>query len=78
MFLFAIATVVELKSNSEKQKRGVAFLGSPDFFGIVPAFGSASWTPTNFAPSAWNPSGIPDITLAQVQTQATHNVALQA
>lgn len=77
MLLFAIASVVELKSDSKKQKRGVAFIGPSDFFGSVPAFGPASWAPSNFAASAWNPSSNSDIALAQVQAQATHNVALQ-
>lgn len=76
MLLFAIASVVELKSDAKKQKRGAAFIGSPDFFGTVPAFGPASWAPLNFA-VAWNPSSNPDIALAQIQAQATHNVALQ-
>lgn len=76
MLLSAVACVVELKSESKKQKRGVAFFGSPDFFGIVPAFGSSSWAPTAIAASAWNPPN-PDLALAQVQVQATHNVALQ-
>ncbi|KAM0726964.1 hypothetical protein ACS0PU_007125 [Formica fusca] len=78
VLLFAIASVVELKSDSKKQKRGVAFIGPSDFFGSVPAFGPASWAPSNFAASAWNPSSNSDIALAQVQAQATHNVALQA
>nr|XP_012226796.1 PREDICTED: uncharacterized protein LOC105674807 [Linepithema humile] len=77
VLLSAVACVVELKSESKKQKRGVAFFGSPDFFGIVPAFGPSSWAPTAFAASAWNPPN-PDLALAQVQVQATHNVALQA
>lgn len=79
MLLFALASAVELKPESKKQKRGVAFFGSPgyDFFGIVPAFGSSSWAPTGLAASAWNPPSTPDIALAQVQVQATHNVALQ-
>lgn len=75
MLLSAIATVVELKSDSKKHKRGVAFFGSPDFFGFVPAF-SPSWAP-NFATSAWNPPIAPDVALAQVEVQATHDVALQ-
>ncbi|CAL1679860.1 unnamed protein product [Lasius platythorax] len=78
VLLSAVASVVELKSDSKKQKRGVAFFGSPDFFSIVPAFGPATWAPTNFAASAWNPLNTPDIALAQVQAQAAHNVALQA
>lgn len=69
--------MVELKAQSKKQKRGVAFFGSPDFFGIVPAFGPPSWPPTSFAASAWNPPSTPDVALAQVQVQATHNIALQ-
>ncbi|XP_019886628.2 uncharacterized protein LOC105277603 [Ooceraea biroi] len=74
----ALTSMVELKEQSKKQKRGVAFFGSPDFFGIVPAFGSSSWAPTSFAASAWNPPSTPDVALAQIQVQATHNVALQA
>lgn len=77
MLLFAIVSVVELKSDSKKQKRGVAFIGAPDFYGIVPAFGPASWAPSNFATSAWNPLNTPHVALAQVQAQATHDVALQ-
>lgn len=77
MLLSAVASVVELKSESKKHKRGVAFFGSPDFFGIVPAFAPSSWAPTNFAASAWNPPITPDVALGQVQVQATHNVALQ-
>lgn len=68
--------MVELKLESKKHKRGVAFFGSPDFFGIVPAFAPSSWAPTGFA-SAWNPPITPDVAVAQVQVQATHNVALQ-
>ncbi|GAB1863741.1 Putative abhydrolase domain-containing protein [Camponotus japonicus] len=78
VLLFAVASVVELKSDSKKQKRGVAFFGSPDLFRVMPAFGPASWAPSNFAASAWNPLSNPDVALAQVQTQATHDVALQA
>jgi len=77
VLLSAVASVVELKSDSKKQKRGVAFFGSPDLFGIVPAFGPASWAPSNFAASAWNPLSNPDIAIAQVQVQAAHDVALQ-
>ncbi|XP_011065479.1 PREDICTED: uncharacterized protein LOC105152746 [Acromyrmex echinatior] len=76
VLLSAIATVVELKSESKKNKRGVAFFGSPDFFGFVPAF-TPSWA-SNFATSAWNPPIAPDVALAQVEVQATHDVALQA
>lgn len=76
MLLFAVASVVELKSESKKHKRGVAFFGSPDFFGIVPAF-TPSWAPTGFAASTWNPPITPDVALAQIQVQATHDVALQ-
>ncbi|XP_070149771.1 tol-Pal system protein TolA [Polyergus mexicanus] len=79
VLLSAVASVVELKSNLKKQKRGVAFFGSPDLFGTMPAFSSASWAPTNFASSVWNPGlSTPDIALAQIQVQAGHNVALQA
>ncbi|KAL6263878.1 hypothetical protein P5V15_003959 [Pogonomyrmex californicus] len=78
VLLSAVASVVELKSESKKHKRGVAVFGSPDFFGIVPAFAPSSWAPTSFAASAWNPPIAPDVALAQVQVQATHNVALQA
>ncbi|XP_072743039.1 uncharacterized protein [Anoplolepis gracilipes] len=78
ILLSAVASVVELKSNSEKQKRGVAFFGPPDLFGIVPAFSPASWAPTNLVASPWNPLSTPDIALAQVQFQGAHNVALQA
>lgn len=80
MLLSALASVVELrKSESRKQKRGVAFFGSPgyDFFSIVPAFSPSSWGSTGLAASAWNPPSTPDIALTQVQVQATHNVALQ-
>lgn len=77
MLLSTVVSVVELKSDSKKQKRGVAFFGSPDLFGIVPAFGPASWPSTNFAASAWNPLSNSDIALAQVQVQAAHDVALQ-
>lgn len=80
VLLAAFASVVELrKSESKKQKRGVAFFGSPgyDFFGIVPAFSPSSWGPTSLAASAWNSPSTPDIALTQVQVQATHNVALQ-
>ncbi|XP_012542273.1 uncharacterized protein LOC105840070 [Monomorium pharaonis] len=86
--LSALACVVEMKSESKKHKRGVAVFGSPDFFGLVPAFGPSPWAPTAFAPSswaptafaasAWNPTITPDVALTQVQVQATHNVALQA
>ncbi|XP_029158521.1 uncharacterized protein LOC114930810 [Nylanderia fulva] len=78
VLLSAVASVVELKSDSKKQKRGVAFFGPPDFFGIVPAFSPATWAPTNFAASAWAPLNTPDIALAQIEAQAAHNVALQA
>lgn len=80
MLLSALAYAVELKSESKKQKRGVAFFGTPgyDLFGIVPAFGPSSWAPTGLAASSvWNPPSTPDIALAQVQVQATHNIALQ-
>lgn len=73
----ALTSMVEPKAQPRKHKRGVAFFGSPDFFGIVPAFGPSSWTPSSFAASAWNPPSTPDVALAQVQVQATHNVALQ-
>lgn len=76
--LLAVASAVELKSEAKKHnKRGVAFFGPPDFFGFVPAFAPPSWAPTGFAASAWNPPIAPDLALAQVQAQATHNVALQ-
>lgn len=77
MLLSVVASVVELKSVGKKQKRGVAFFGAPDFFGFVPAFGPPAWGPTGFAASAWNPPLSADVALAQVQAQATHNVALQ-
>ncbi|KAL0114761.1 hypothetical protein PUN28_011819 [Cardiocondyla obscurior] len=77
VLLAAVASVVEPKSEPKKHKRGVAFFGSPDFFGILPAF-TSSWAPTGFAASSWNPPITPDVALTQVQVQATHDVALQA
>lgn len=68
-----------MEANTIKQKRGVALFGPPgyDVFGVVPAYGTTSWAPTGFGSIPWNPSTSPDIALAQVQAQATHNVALQ-
>lgn len=66
-------------ADSKKQKRGVALFGPPgyDVFGVVPAYGTTSWAPTGFGSVPWNPPTSPDIALAQIQAQATHNVALQ-
>ncbi|KAG7197243.1 hypothetical protein KM043_018368 [Ampulex compressa] len=79
--MFALAATVELKSQSKKEKRGVALFGPSgyDFFGSMPAFGASPWVPSGFGSSAaWNPPSSPDIPLTQIQMQATHNVALQA
>lgn len=71
--------MAELKSVSKKEKRGVPVFGHSgyDFFGASPIFPSSPWAPSAFGPSAWSPSGVPDIPLTQVQVQATHDVAIQ-
>ncbi|KAK1123139.1 hypothetical protein K0M31_008772 [Melipona bicolor] len=76
---FALAGIVELKSSSKREKKSVTILGSSgyDFFGVAPIFSTGSWPPTSFGSALWNPTGVPDIPLTQVQAQATHNVALQ-
>ncbi|XP_043251686.1 nuclease SbcCD subunit C-like [Colletes gigas] len=82
----ALIAVAEPKLQSKKEKRGVAFGPSGyDFFGVAPIFSTGPWAPTNFGTSPtifgsapWNPSGVPDIPLTQVQVQATHDVAIQA
>ncbi|CAD1480393.1 unnamed protein product, partial [Heterotrigona itama] len=77
---FALAGIVELKSSSKREKKSVTILGPSgyDFFGMAPIFSTGSWSPTSFGSALWNPTGVPDIPLTQVQVQATHNVALQA
>ncbi|XP_017881027.1 polyglutamine-repeat protein pqn-41-like [Ceratina calcarata] len=73
-------SIVDSKSQSRKDKRGVTVLGPSgyDFFGVAPIFSTGAWPPSSFGSVPWNPSGIPDIPLTQVQVQATHNVAVQA
>ncbi|XP_017799450.1 PREDICTED: uncharacterized protein LOC108580250 [Habropoda laboriosa] len=75
-----LASIVESKLQTKKEKRGVAILGpsSYDFFGAAPIFSAPSWQPTSFGSAPWSPSGVPDIPLTQVQVQATHDVAIQA
>ena len=76
---FALAGIVELKSSSKREKKSVTILGPSgyDFLGVAPIFSTGSWPPTSFGSALWNPTGVPDIPLTQVQAQATHNVALQ-
>ncbi|XP_008558200.1 tol-Pal system protein TolA-like [Microplitis demolitor] len=77
----AVASVTGEQSteSTKKEKRGVAFLGSPgfDIVGVLPAFGQ-HWNPASFGGSFWPGQFSSDLALSQVQSQATHNVALQA
>ncbi|XP_076683151.1 uncharacterized protein LOC143376556 [Andrena cerasifolii] len=75
----ALATIAEPKSQSRKEKRGLALFGPSgyDFFGVPPILSTPSWAPTSFGPASWSPSGVPDIPLTQIQVQATHDVAVQ-
>ncbi|KAH0553507.1 hypothetical protein KQX54_001728 [Cotesia glomerata] len=82
LILVAIAVVASEELNSEstkKEKRGVAFLGSPgfDIVGVLPAF-NQPWLPAGLGNSYWPGQFSSDLALSQVQSQATHNVALQA
>ncbi|KZC06036.1 hypothetical protein WN55_07122, partial [Dufourea novaeangliae] len=75
----AFANMAASKSPSRKEKRGVAVFGPSgyDFFGVGPLLSNGPWAPTGFGSTGWNPSGVPDIPLTQVQVQATHDVAFQ-
>lgn len=78
--VLALASIARPKSISKRGKRSVAVVGPSgyDFFGVAPIFSTGSWLPpTGSGPAPWNPSGIPDIPLTQVQVQATHDVAIQ-
>lgn len=78
--VLALASIARAKLISKRGKRSVAVVGPSgyDFFGVAPIFSTGSWSPsTGFGSAPWNPSGIPDIPLTQVQVQATHDVAIQ-
>ncbi|KAG6801206.1 hypothetical protein HZU73_03327 [Apis mellifera caucasica] len=79
--VLALASIARPKLISKRGKRSVAVVGPSgyDFFGVAPIFSTGSWPPsTGFGSAPWNPSGIPDVPLTQVQVQATHDVAIQA
>ncbi|XP_012346255.1 uncharacterized protein LOC105736391 [Apis florea] len=80
VLVLALASIARPKLISKRGKRSVAVVGPSgyDFFGVAPIFSTGSWSPTGFGSAPWNPSGIPDIPLTQVQVQATHDVAIQA
>lgn len=78
--VLALASIARPKLISKRGKRSVAVVGPSgyDFFGVAPIFSTGSWPPsTGFGSAPWNPSGIPDVPLTQVQIQATHDVAIQ-
>ncbi|XP_011301108.1 uncharacterized protein [Fopius arisanus] len=79
ILLLVSAYLTEGKIQSErKQKRGVEFLGPPGFdnFGLFPGYDSP-WAPGTFL-GPWVGPIASDLALRQVQTQATHDIALQA
>ncbi|KAK0163127.1 hypothetical protein PV327_006835 [Microctonus hyperodae] len=68
-----------ISQETKKEKRGVALFGPPgyDVFGILPAFGGP-WRSASYPIPDWVGPISSDLALGQIQTQATHDVALQA
>ncbi|XP_076173375.1 uncharacterized protein LOC143149693 [Ptiloglossa arizonensis] len=75
-----LVAIVQSKSQFKKNKRGVTLYGPTgfDFSRVGSIVSPPLWPPTSFEPAPWNPTGISDIPLTQVQVQATHDVAVQA
>ncbi|XP_066585105.1 treponemal membrane protein B-like [Prorops nasuta] len=75
---FALAVAEQNAEITKKDKRGAALFGPGgfDYFGLGAGYNQAQWTPGAFGNTIFDPIS-PDVALAQVQLQATHNVALQ-